>query len=116
MMEYIILIRDWVIGLGEKHGVDPLLLGCLYLFSKLCFFSFLGWVIKNLRSKKPFVFPLLFAAMSFSIPYLYLIIAGRNISVWVYIFIGLMFIYGGYSIWKKITTKPVPVDATNGIL
>jgi hypothetical protein len=83
MMEYVILFKDWVIALGEKHGVDPLLLGCLYLFSKLCFFSFLGWVIKNLRAKKPFVVPLLFAAMSFSIPYLYLIIAGRNISVWV---------------------------------
>lgn len=113
MMEYIILFKDWVMSLGEKHGVDPLFLGCLYLFSKLCFFSFLGWVIKNLRGKKPFVFPLLFAALSFSIPYLYLIIAGRNISVWVYIFIGLMFISGAYSIWKKVTTKPVPVDAAS---
>ncbi|MFA6087293.1 hypothetical protein [Mucilaginibacter sp.] len=111
MTDYLTLFKDWVINLGEKHEVDPLILGSLYLVSKLSFFSFLGWVIKNLRSKKPFLIPLLFACVSFSMPYLYLVIAGRNISVWVYIFIGLMFIYGGFSIWKKITVKPSPVNA-----
>src|SRR5882757_7485772 len=111
MSEYITLFKDWVIGLGEKHEVDPLLLGSLYLISKLCFFSFIGWVIKNLRAKKPFLIPLLCACVSFSMPYLYLVIAGRNISIWVYIFIGLMFIYGGRSIWKKITAKPNLLDA-----
>ena len=110
MVDYLIQFKDWIIALGVKHDVDPLLLGCLYLTSKLFFFSFLGWVLKLLRAKKPFIFPLLFAFMSFSLPYLYLIIAGRNISVWVYLFIALMFIYGGYSIWKKITTKPLPAQ------
>lgn len=106
-MEYLTLFKDWVIGLGEKHEVDPLLLGSLYLISKLCFFTFLGWVIKNLKEKKPFFTPLLLAAVSFSLPYLYLVIAGRNLSIWVYLFIGFMFIYGGFSIWKKVTTRPL---------
>jgi hypothetical protein len=107
MMDYFIMFKDWVIRLGEKHEVDPLILGSLYLISKLCFFSFLGWTLKNLRAKKPVLIPLLFASVSFSLPYLYLIIAGRNISVWVYIFIAVMFVYGGFSIWKKVTAKPV---------
>ena len=110
MTDYLTLFKDWVVSLGEKHEVDPLILGSLYLFSKLCFFSFLGWTLKSYRAKKPILFPLLFASVSFSMPYLYLVIAGRNISVWVYIFIALMFIYGGYSIWKKITTKPDLID------
>jgi hypothetical protein len=105
MMEYITPLKEWIIGLGEKHEVDPLILGSLYLVSKLCFFSLLAWVIKNLRRKKPLLVPLLLASVSFTLPYMYLIIAGRNISVWVYIFIALMFIYGGYSIWKKINEK-----------
>jgi hypothetical protein len=105
MADYLTILKDWIIGLGEKHEVDPLLLGSLYLISKLCFFTFLGWVLKNIRAKKPFLMPLLFACISFSIPYLYLVIAGRNISVWVYIFIGLMFIYGAFTIWKKVTEK-----------
>ncbi|MDB5274899.1 MAG: hypothetical protein JWO58_3266 [Chitinophagaceae bacterium] len=106
MTEYFILFRDWVISLGEKHEVDPLLLGSLYLLSKLCFFSFLGWSLKNYRAKKPIMIPLLFASISFSLPYLYLVIAGRNISIWVYVFIAMMFIYGGFTIWKKLTAKP----------
>lgn len=111
MTDYITIFKDWVIGLGEKHEVDPLLLGSLYLISKLCFFSFLGWVLKNLRSKKAILIPLLLACVSFSLPYLYLVIAGRNISIWVYLGIGLMFTYGGFSIWKKITAKSIPVNA-----
>ncbi|RYU90529.1 hypothetical protein EWM62_07690 [Mucilaginibacter terrigena] len=110
MEEYFTLFKNWVISLGEKHEVDPLILGSLYLVSKVSFFSFLGWTIKNLRAKKPIMITLLFASLSFSMPYLYLIIVGRNISVWVYLCIGLMFIYGGYSIWKKVTEKPGLAD------
>jgi hypothetical protein len=110
MADYLNMFKDWVIGLGEKHEVDPLILGSLYLISKLCFFSFLGWVIKNLKAKRPILIPLLCASVSFSLPYLYLVIAGRNISVWVYLFIAAMFIYGGYSIWKKVTEKAKVLD------
>ncbi|MDB4920663.1 MAG: hypothetical protein JWQ54_2646 [Mucilaginibacter sp.] len=106
MTEYITVFKDWVISLGEKHEVDPLVLGSLYLISKIGFFIFLAWLLKNLKVKKAILIPLLFASLSFSLPYLYLVIAGRNISIWVYLFIGLMFIYGGFSIWKKITIKP----------
>ncbi|WP_184545895.1 hypothetical protein [Mucilaginibacter sp. FT3.2] len=105
MTEYIALIKDWIIDLGEKHEVDPLLIGCLYLISKVCFFTSLGWALKNFRAKKPILTPLLLASVSFSLPYLYIIIAGRNISVWIYLFIGFMFVYGAFSIWKKITAK-----------
>ncbi len=105
-MEYITQFKDWVIGLGEKHGVNPLLLGSLYLVSKACLITFLAITVKKFRAKKPFITPLLCAAVSFCVPYTYLIIAGRNISVWVYVFIALVFVYSGYTIWKKITAKP----------
>jgi hypothetical protein len=111
MTEYITIIKDWLIALGEKHEVDPLLLGCLYLVSKVCFVTCLGWVIKNLRAKKPIMVPLLLASVSFSMPYLYLIIAGRNIPVWVYVLIIFMFSYGGYTIWKKVTIRPESLNS-----
>ncbi|GAB2974814.1 hypothetical protein GCM10027049_06490 [Mucilaginibacter puniceus] len=105
-MEYIEIFKEWVITLGEKHGVDPLILGSLYLISKVCFFTSLGWVFKNIRTKKSVITPLLIACVFFSIPYTYIIIAGRNISWWVYVFIIFMFFYGIYSLWKKVTVKP----------
>lgn len=110
MSEYITILKDWLIAVGEKHEVDPLLLGCLYLVSKVSFVTCMGFVIKNLRIKKAIAMPLLLASISFSIPYLYLIIAGRNIPVWVYVFIFFMFAYGGYTIWKKVTIRPDTIN------
>jgi hypothetical protein len=102
MGDYITAFKDWLIALGERHSVDPLLLGCLYLVSKVGLVSFLAWAVKNLRAKKPIIAPLSFAGACFSLPYLYLVIAGENISVWVYVFIGSMFMYGGFMIYRKI--------------
>jgi hypothetical protein len=113
MTDYLTLLKDYVITLGEKHEVNPLILGSLYLVSKLSFFSLLGWVIKNLRAKKPFITQILFAGLSFSLPYMYIIIAGRNISVWVYVFIACIFLYGGFTIWKKVKEKTEQLDASS---
>ena len=108
MVEYFYMFKDWLFSLGEKHDVNPLLLAILYLVSKPLFFFFLGWVIKNMRNKKPFMMQLLIACVCFSIPYSYLIFAGRNISVWVYVFIAVVYAYGGFSIYKKVTAKVDP--------
>ncbi|WP_374948865.1 hypothetical protein [Mucilaginibacter sp.] len=110
MMEYLTMLKDWVIELGEKHSVDPLVLGSLYLVSKLSFFTFIGFLLKNLKDKKPILTLILFAAASFSLPYMYLIIAGRNIPFWVYLFIVVMFFYGGFTIYKKVTEKVPPAN------
>jgi hypothetical protein len=42
MADFFILIKDWLIALGEKHEVDPLFLGCLYLVSMLRDFYWRG--------------------------------------------------------------------------
>lgn len=109
MADYFILFKDWVIALGEKHAVDPLVLGSLYLVSKVLFFSLLAVTLKKLRAGKPLLVTLGFAFLSFSLPYLYLLIAGRNISVWVYVFVAGMLLYGAFTIWKKVLAKPVVV-------
>ncbi|RYY35768.1 MAG: hypothetical protein EOP46_08850 [Sphingobacteriaceae bacterium] len=111
MEEYYEQFTEWLTSLGEEHNVDPLTLGSLYLISKLSFFTLLGFVIKNLRAKKPVTLLILFAGLCFSIPYTYIIIAGRNISVWIYIFIAALFIYGIYSIWRTVKTKREQLDA-----
>jgi hypothetical protein len=115
MMEYLEQFKEWVVTLGEKHGVNPLLLGCLYLTSKVSLFTLLGFAIRNIRAKRPAITLLLLAGISFCIPYTYIIIAGRNLAIWVYFLIGFIFAYGAYTIWKKATAKPVveeiaPID------
>jgi hypothetical protein len=110
MITYLKQFFDWIGRLAESHDVNPLLFSILYLFSKVCFLSFIAVAVKKLKAKKPILFPLVTAGLGYSIPYFYLVITGRNISIWVYLFIGLMFIYAGYTIWKKITEKPAPLS------
>jgi drug/metabolite transporter (DMT)-like permease len=110
MTEYLNQFKDWLITLGEKHGVDPLFLGCLYFISKVSLFTWLGISVKRLRAKKPAITTLLFAGISFCIPYTYIMIAGRNLPFWVYILIAFIFSYGAYTIWKKATENPKPAE------
>ena len=99
------IFKDWFLSLGEKYGVNPYIFGAIYVGAIPFFFLCLAWTIKNIRNKKTFVLPLLLTALFFVSAYLYLIIAGKNIPVWVYIFIGVVIFYGIYSTVKKIRTK-----------
>ena len=105
MADFFSAIKDWVVDMGEYHGVDPISIFCLYLVSKVSLFFFLGWAIKNIRQKKPAVSLLLIAGISFCVPYTYVMIVGRNIAPWVYVVIALIFCLGVYSIWRKISVK-----------
>lgn len=102
MEYYFITIKNYLFHQAELHQVAPFLFGALYLLSKILFLIFLGWAIKNLRKKSSILFPLLFAALGYSLPYIYLIVAGKNIPVWVYIIISSIYITSGLSIRAKL--------------
>lgn len=97
--------KDWFLSLGENYGVDPYIFGGIYIGAIPFFFLCLAWTVKNIRNKKPFVIPVLLTGLCFISAYLYLIIVGTNIPVWVYVFIAVMVLYGLYSTFKKIRSK-----------
>jgi len=97
--------KEWFLSLGEKYNVNPYVFGSIYLGAIPFFFISLYWTIRNIKNKKSFVFPVLLTGLFFISAYLYLIIVGMNIPVWVYVFIGLMVIYGIYSTINKIKEK-----------
>ena len=110
MLEYLKSFIDWVIKLGKDHHVDPVIFGVVYVVAKSIFLAFLGISLKNLRAKKPLFLSLSIACAGYSLPYLYLIIFGRDISIWIYLYIACVLIYAGYSVWRKIKTKAKPDD------
>lgn len=99
--------KDWFMSLGESYGVNPYIFGGIYIAAIPFFFLCLSWTIKNIRNKKPVVVPALLTGLFFISAYLYLIIVGKNIPVWVYVFIAGMVIYGVYSTVKKVKEKTV---------
>lgn len=104
-MEWWEAFKEWFLSLGHKYNVNPYIFGSIYIGAIPFFILCLGWTIKNIKKKKPFVLPVLLTGFCFISAYLYLIIVGKNIPVWVYIFIGVMVAYGIYSTVTKIRKK-----------
>ncbi|MEM1096332.1 MAG: hypothetical protein AAGJ10_17170 [Bacteroidota bacterium] len=93
---------DWFLSLGDQYGVDPIIFGVIYVGAIPFFTISLGWLIRNLRKKKPIVLPTLATGFFFISAYLYLLIAGENIPLWVYGFVAAMVAFGVYSTMQKI--------------
>ncbi len=95
----------WFMGLGEQYGVNPLVFGSIYVGAIPFFTISLGWFVRNLKQKKSITLPALSAGFCFISAYLYLLIAGKNIPVWVYGFVAAMVIFGVYSTIQKVKTQ-----------
>lgn len=93
---------DWFLGLGEQYGVNPIIFGSIYLGAIPFFTLSIAWIVRNLRQRRPIALPALSASFFFVSAYLYLLIAGRGIPMWVYGFLAAMIGFGIYSTVKKI--------------
>ena len=94
--------KDWFLGLGKQYGVNPIIFGSIYV-GAIPFFSLsIAWLIRNLRRGRSPVAPILCASFCFVSAYLYLLIAGKNIPVWVYVFLAAMIAFGVYSTVRKV--------------
>jgi hypothetical protein len=97
--------RAWFLNLGGEHGVNPIIFGSIYV-GAIPFFSLsLAWLIRNLRLRRSPVIPALCASFCFVSAYLYLLVAGKDIPVWVYAFVAGMIALGIYSTVRKIKTR-----------
>ena len=98
-------IKNWFLGLGDEYGVDPLIFGAIYVGAIPFFTISVGWLVRNLRKGQSIILPSLSSGLFFISAYLYLIIAGRNVPWWVYVFILAMVTFGVYSTVHKIRQK-----------
>ncbi len=85
-MEWWETFKERFLGLGSKYHLNPYIFGGIYIGAVPFFLLFLGWTIKNMKNKKSFVLPLLLTALFFISAYLYLILAGKNIPMWLYFY------------------------------
>ena len=108
------LMKEWFLGLGAQYGVNPVIFGLIYVGAIPFFTLSMARAVRNLRRGKPIITPVLFAGFFFISAYLYLIIAGHNIPLWVYLFIAVMVGYGVFATFKKIRRARMEVS-TDGV-
>lgn len=95
-------ISSWFLSLGAKYGVNPLIFGAIYVAAIPFFTISIAWLVRNYRTGKSIVLPALSAMFFFVSAYIYLIFAGKNVPIWVYIVVVLLIVFGAYSTIKKI--------------
>ena len=90
-------INQWFLAIGAEYGVNPYIFGGIYVGAIPFFLLSIGWLVKRARAGQSTVLPTMLAGLFFVSAYLYLAIAGRNIPVWVWIFLAALVIYGAFS-------------------
>lgn len=98
-------VKDWFIGLGTKYGVNPIIFGSIYVGAIPFFTLSVAWLVRNVRRKRSITLPVLCASFCFVSAYLYLLVAGHDIPLWVYGVIAAMIIFGAYSTVRKVRTR-----------
>lgn len=98
-------LKDWFLGLGRQYNVNPLIFGAIYV-GAIPFFSLsIAWVVRNYRTGKSIVLPTLCAGFCFVSAYLYLLIAGRNVPLWVYAVMVALIVFGVISTIRRVRQR-----------
>ena len=101
-MEWVESLRTWFFSLSENYGVNPFVFGGIYIGAIPFFTISVAWIVRNYKRGLSIVIPVLSASFFFVSAYLYLMIAGENVPIWVYIMVIAMLLYGGWSTYKKV--------------
>lgn len=100
-MEFEIL-HEWLMGLSENYNVNPYIFAGIYVGAIPFFTLSVAWIIRNKRQDKSITLPVISTGFFLSSAYIYLMIAGENVPVWVYVLIIGLLGYGIYSTYNKI--------------
>lgn len=101
-------VTAWFNSLGESYGVDPLVFGAIYVGAIPFFLLSVAWLVRRRRAGQSTVLPTLAAGFFFVSAYLYLAVVGRNIPVWVWLFVAALLAYGAWSAVRDIKRKSTP--------
>jgi hypothetical protein len=104
-VEFLETLYTWFMSLGKNYGVNPIIFGAIYVGAIPFFTLSLAWLVRNVKTKKSIVLPVLSTSFFFVSAYLYLIISGENVPIWVYGLVILMLSYGGWSTYKRVKSK-----------
>ena len=104
-------INQWFLSLGSEYGVNPYIFGAIYVGAIPFFLLSIGWLVRRAKAGKSTVLPTMAAGFFFVSAYLYLAIAGRNIPVWVWIFLAALIAYGAWSSIRDTRKKVAAAKA-----
>ena len=98
-------IHNWLLNLGPEYGVDPVVFGVIYVGATPLFVLCVAWLLRNVKQRRPIVWPVVLGTLFFISSYLYIFVAGKNIPWWAYlVVVAFLFCAGGLTL-KTIRKK-----------
>ncbi|MGA2763843.1 MAG: hypothetical protein ABSG17_10810 [Spirochaetia bacterium] len=94
----------------ENYGVNPVVfLAILFGASPVFYYSIYRMVraVAQKRMNEITLWSMIFL-LSTAAPYLYVLVAGKNLPWWVYIIVGLLLAQGVWSLVRRVRKKPEP--------
>lgn len=92
-------------GLSADYQVNPYVFAAIYVGAIPLFFTSVAWIVRNRKRGKPITMPVLSTGLCMSSAYIYLLIAGEGMPVWVYVMVIGLLGYGIYSTFRNIRGK-----------
>jgi hypothetical protein len=102
----------WFNSLGAEYNINPLIFGSIYVGAIPLFLLSVAWIVRNHRQGKSLTLPILAAGSCFVSAYVYLLIVGENVPIWVYAAIVLLLAYSAYSSIKSVRHKITQSEST----
>jgi len=96
---------DYLSGVARAHDVSPLLFVLIYVVSTGPFLLVTGWLFHHIRRERPLEVLVLLWALFYSAPYIYILIAGRDLPVWVYVVVAGLIIGGLTLAWRGLMRR-----------
>jgi hypothetical protein len=106
-------VNDWLIALGAQYGVNPYVFGAIYVGAIPFFLASIAWLVKRRRAGRSITIPIMSAGFFFVSAYLYLALVGRNIPVWVWLFLAALIAYGAWSTVRDVKRKIAASEELN---
>jgi hypothetical protein len=97
--------HQWFLGLGAAYGVNPYIFGAIYVGAIPFFLISVAWLVRRARAGRSTLIPAMCAGLCFVSAYIYLAIAGRDIPIWVWLFLAALVAYGAWSSVRDIRRK-----------
>lgn len=96
---------DALLAIGRDYGVNPIIFAGIYVGAIPLFFASIAWLVRRRRGGGSTVLPVLAAGLCFCSAYIYLAIAGRNIPIWVWIFLVVLMAWSAFSTIRDVRRK-----------
>lgn len=99
------LIKHYYVSIGERYHVNPVIFPAIHIIATPLFIASVWWIVYNHKHKSSIILPVVVAILVFNAANIYLVAAGKNIPIWVYMILLASTLLSGYFTIIKVRKR-----------